>query len=283
MQITHLQKKLSQAYLVLVPAWATALALGVGHISYKIYLPIWLINVVIMIISTWILGLHIIKDHDAPNKEIAIAAFLLIVPTILTSMFFGLGPPPETPAKWLATATEQEIRFIMLIIEGVFIALGFAALREKLRNTQGSFYSMLGFTAIIIAVPLFIFNMIFWSAYLPELFKIMTASGLEKTPDWFHPLREEFNLLTPVEIAIIYVGIAAFAASLKTAGWFSKKASTIYIATCFMAVVIIVFPRSSSLMPIPFFIATIPAAPFIIAYFMGVNLLKKANSLILEK
>jgi hypothetical protein len=278
MQINNFKRRLSQVYLSLVPVWSTIFALGVGYISYKIYLPVWIINVIIMVISAWILGLHIIKSNDTPKKQLAVAAFFLIIPTGLTSMFFGLGPPPETPAKWVATATEQEIRFIMLIIAGVFITLGFAVLRRKLNNTQGSFYSMLGFAAIQLAMPLFIFNMIFWGAYLPQLFKIMTSSALEKSPDWFHPVRDAINLLTPVEIVLIYVGVAAFAASIKAAGWISKKASFIYITICSVAALITVFPYSSRLFPVPFFIVTIPAAPFVIAYFMGINLLRKAGS-----
>jgi len=110
--------------------------MGVGYISYKIYLPIWIINVCLMLTASWILGLHVIKNHDVEKKHVAIGAFFLIVPWILVSMFFGLGPPPETPTGWVATATEQEIRYIMLVIAGVFMAVGFAALREKLKNTK---------------------------------------------------------------------------------------------------------------------------------------------------
>ena len=193
-------------------------------------------------------------------------------------MFFGLGPPPETAAAWVTTATEQQARFIMLIIAGIFIVLGFAVLREKLKITAGGLYSLIGFTALMVAIPLFIFNMIFWSAYLPELFKIMTASRLEKSPEWFQPVKYEINLLTPVEVAITYVGVAVFAAAIHSAGWFNKTASLIYISVCFVAFMITVLPYSSQLLPVPFFIVTIPAVPFAVAYYIGINLLRKAGN-----
>lgn len=231
----------------------------------------------IMVIAAWTLGLHVIRNHDTEKKQLALGAFFLIAPYLLISMFFGLGPPPETAMGWVATATEQQIRYIMLIIAGLFIFLGFAVLREKLKNTGESFYSAIGFTALMVAIPLFIVNMIFWSAYLPELFKIMTASDLEKRLEWFRPIREEFNLLTTVEVAITYFAVAAFAASLRAAGWFSKTSSLIYIVINFVALFITVLPFSPQLLSIPFFIVTIPAIPFLMPYFMGINLLRRVG------
>lgn len=48
-----------------------------------------------MIMASWILRLHIINNKNR-SEYIAIGAFCMIVPAILVSMFFGLGPPPET-------------------------------------------------------------------------------------------------------------------------------------------------------------------------------------------
>src|SRR3954451_15232322 len=137
MKRNNLKRNLSQVYLSLVPVRVSAFGLIVGYISYKVYLPVWIVNVCLMVTAAWILGLHVIRNPDAEKKQLAIGAFFLIVPYLFISMFFGLGPPPDTAAAWIATATEQQIRFIMLIIAGVFIAIGFAVLREKLKNTNG--------------------------------------------------------------------------------------------------------------------------------------------------
>src|SRR6476646_6348119 len=89
-------KMLSYIYLLFVPVIAAGLGFGVGHVSYKIYLPIWLLNVVLMTIGSWSLGLNFITRNGADGNKLAMAAFFLIVPWILISMFAGLGPPPET-------------------------------------------------------------------------------------------------------------------------------------------------------------------------------------------
>ena len=200
-QTNNLKRNVSQVYLSLVPLLGIIVGFGVGYISYKIYLPIWIINVCLMVTAAWFLGGHVIKNHDTERKHLAAGAFFLIVPWIIISMFFGLGPPPDTHAGWVATATEQQVRYLMLVIAGLFIAFGFSVLREKLKDTKGGFYSLLGYTAVMIAIPLFIINMIYWGTYLVELFKIVVASGSEKMPEWFLPTRKIFGLISLVEVA----------------------------------------------------------------------------------
>lgn len=153
-------QKISRIYLLLVPVLVTAFGFGIGKISYTYYLPIWLFNVVLMVLACWTLGLYIIKTKNK-NAQLASGAFFIVVPWIFVSMFFGLGPPPETAAGWAATATEQQVRYSMLVTAGIFIALGFAFLKEKLKEAGENYYSLLGFIAIIIAIPLFILDMLF--------------------------------------------------------------------------------------------------------------------------
>jgi hypothetical protein len=107
----------------------------------------------------------VIRKEDSEKKDLALGSFSLIIPWILISIFFGFGPPPENAAAWVATATEQQVRYSILVIAGVFIAFGSVVLREKLKNSGESFYSGLGYTAITIAIPLFIINMIFWGFF----------------------------------------------------------------------------------------------------------------------
>ena len=68
-------------------------------------------------------------------------------------MFAGLGPPPQTAIEWTATATEQQVRYFMLVICGVFIAFGFVGLRDILKTKGENFYSLLALTAVLIAIP----------------------------------------------------------------------------------------------------------------------------------
>ena len=172
---TNTAKLTSYLYLLLIPVMASALGFWVGHVSYKIYLPVWLVNVVLMTLASWTLGLHVIRVNNAEEKKLAVSAFFLIIPWILISMFAGLGPPPETAAAWTASATEQQVRYFMLVICGVSIAFGFVGLRDRIWAAGEDFYSNLSATAMLLAIPLFMINMLYWGFYLTELFRLQTS------------------------------------------------------------------------------------------------------------
>lgn len=232
-----------------------------------------------MLTSAWFLGLNVISKNDEEKKQLAFGGLLFIIPWILVSIFFGFGPPPEKAAEWVATATEQQIRYSLLITAGVFIALGFAVLREKLKNSEGDFYSNIGFTVIFIAIPLFIINMIFWGFFLTESFRILVTPGSEKMPEWFMPIRKQFGLISVVEVALTYLATAAFAEALKLAGLFNKTACRVYTIISLFAFLIILL---SSFCPEPFitvgFAVSIPAIPFIMPYLIGINLLRRVSN-----
>lgn len=233
-------------------------------------------NALLMLLAARHLGLHVIYEKDKEKKQYALSTLLLIIPWILVSIFFGFGPPPETAAAWTASAAEQQIRYSILVAAGISAALGFAALREKLKQAEGSFFAMIGFTAVIIAIPLFISNMIFWGFFLTESFKLSVAAGLEKMPEWFAPARKLFGLISVVEVALTYLATALFAQALYVSGWFSKTSAGIYIIISLSAFIIVIL---SACCPEPFvtagFAVSIPAIPFIMPYFMGINLLMR--------
>lgn len=272
-----LNRKTSRIYLLLVPLLVVIFGFGIGKISYTFYLPIWLINVILMVMASWILGLHVITKKTE-KTYLAAGAFFLIAPWILVSMFFGLGPPPETATGWVATATEQQVRYSMLTVAGVFITLGFTLLKEKLKNEGETYFSLLGFIAIIIAIPLFILDMLFWGFSLTESFKILVSANTEKLPEWFKPLSVLFGMISLVEVALTYLAITFFAISMNRVGWLGKTSSNVYILISLFAFILIVL---SAFLPEPFvtagFAVSIPAIPFLMPYFMGINLLRRAG------
>lgn len=278
-----LKRKASRIYLWLVPVLVVILGLSFGKTNYTFYLPIWILNVVLMVMASWILGLHVINDKNK-SKHIAVGAFCLIVPTILVSMFFGLGPPPETPAGWVATSTEQQVRYSMLTAAGIFIALGFTLLKEKQKNDGENYYSLLGSIAINIAIPLFILDMLFWGFSLTESFKILVATNTEKMPEWFKPLRQIFGMVSVVEVALTYLAIAFFSVSLNMTGRLSKTSKNIYIVLSLFAFLIIIL---SAFLPEPFvtagFAVSIPAIPFLMPYFISINLLKREGDQLIKQ
>ncbi len=277
MKSNLINRNASRIYLLLVPFLTAAFGFSLGKTNYTFYLPIWTINVFVMVLASWILGLHVI-NKKSDKTPLATGAFFLIVPWILVSMFFGLGPPPETASGWVATATEQQVRYSMLTVAGVFIALGFTLLKEKLKNEGESYYSLLGFVAIIIAIPLFILDMLFWGFSLTESFKILVSTNSEKLPDWFKPLRVLFGMISLVEVALTYLAITFFAFSMSRVGWLSKTSSKVYILISLLAFILIVL---SAFLPEPFvtagFAVSIPAIPFLMPYFIGINLLSRTE------
>jgi hypothetical protein len=260
-------RKLSQAYLTSIPPVSAALGFAVGHISYKIYLPVWIVAAFFMATAVWILG---------NKKNLAVNGAFLILPWLFISIFFGMGPPPGTAARWVQQATEQQARYTILTCSGIFMTIGFAILNQQLRKAGEHFYSLLGNTAIMIAIPLFIINMCYWGFFLTASFRFFTEEGSVQRPDWYRVSGDFFYVISIVEISLIYVGTAAFAVSLKKAGLFKPTASRVYIIFCFIGLLLDILPPR---WPEPFatlsYLPSIPAVPMIMPYLIGIQLLRK--------
>ncbi len=269
-------RKISYIYLLSIPVIGFILAFNIGYSSYKIYVPLWIINSILMVYSAWVLGFSKIRSGNKEAALTAKGAFLLIIPFILISMFAGLGPPPETAIKWVETMTEQQVRYFMLVIAGIFIAFGFAILREKLREEGENYYSKLGWMAISIAIPLFIINMLYWGFYLSELFKIQVSTGIENRPEWFVPIRKLFGLISVVEVSLTYLATALFAISFNITGKIGRTSCRAYVLiSCIALLIIVLSAFFEEQFLIAGFIVSIPAVPFIMPYLIALNLLKK--------
>jgi hypothetical protein len=229
-----------------------------------------------MVLASWTLGLKVIKLKDTKKTFLAKGAFFLIIPVILTSIFAGIGIPPEKMSAWVETEMEQKIRYFILVVSGIFVAYGFVVIREKLKQDGENFYSLLSWTSISIAIPLFILNMLYWGFFLPELFKIELGNGIESHPEWYLPIRQHFGLISIAEVALTYIATAFIAIALNLNGTITKTASKIYVLISLSAFVLIVLSAFfQKQMFIPNFVLSIPAVPFLMPYFIGINILKK--------
>ncbi len=118
---------------------------------------------------------------------------------------------------------------------------------------------------------------------LSETYKIKLASGSGKTPDWFLPAINQIWILSVVEVSLTYFTIIAFAAALKSANWFRKIPSRIYIIISILAIVCILlqplYSGSVVFSGFPYYPFMIPAIPFFLIYFIGVNLLRKVGTI----
>lgn len=274
-----MKRTLSQAYLILVPFIGTILAFQIGYVSYQIYLPIWLLNVTLMSIASWFLGLRVITLENKEDRRTAMSAFFLIIPFILISLFAGLGPPPETAQGWVETTTEQQIRYFMLVMAGIFIALGFITLKDNLKGRGEDLFSVISVAFIAIAIPLFTINMLYWGFFLPELFKIKVESLNAGLPEWFLPTRRLFGVISATEVALTFLAISSLALSLYLTGYFRRLPSIIYVFIGILAAAAMVL---SLFLPGPLetvgFALSIPASPFLMPYFIGINLLRHVGN-----
>ena len=278
MKQSKLKLALSQIYLTLVPFLMFTLAIAIGHISYKIYLPIWAIHICIMIACAWTLGAGNFKTSDKEKKRQIIIALFLLTPFALLSILFGIGSPPPDPATYLATANEQQLRYAFLIIGSLSVAGGLSLLRESLKKAGETFYSWLGLVSIMIAAPLFV---VYASSdsFLIETLKIRVASASAKMPEWYNPIANHITMIGLVEVALIYLSVAAFATSLKNLSWFKKTSSNIYVIASLIGFILIsIGPFSPKPVQIAGFIVGIPAIPFIMPYLIGINLLKRSSN-----
>ena len=286
MRNQKLYRNISQVYLSIVPIISAAIGFTVNNVSYQTYLPIWITNVFLMLAGCWILGANSILTSNNEKKYLAVSGFLLIVPWIFFSIFAGMGSPPGTYAEWVSNEFEQQVRYAFLITGGVVLTIGFAVLKDIIKDTIGSIFSSIGFTAILIAMILFILDMSYWHSFSPETFKTKEAISLNKLPEWHRPVQKLFLVISIVEVSLTYLATAAFAVSLKSAEWFKKGASLVYIITGLLAFILVAlygfYPENITINGFPFYPFMIPAIPFVMPFYIGINLLRRAGKLNLE-
>lgn len=273
------KQKLSLVYLCLIPLIVVAIGFGVGHVSYKVYLPVWIVNACFMIIAIWNLGARNLSSDNRETKHQVIAALLMFAPWLLFSVFAGMGPPPATLQGWVNAAAEQQIRYTILIAGGIVFALGAALLKIKLQSAGENLYSVMASAAISLAMPLFIINMAFWGYYLTDAFRVFILLGVTKRPDWYAPIKSLFYVISIAEVLLIYLGTVLFAVSLRVTGLFNPVACRYYIIFGLAGMVLVVLPPY---WPEPFgtagFLVAIPAIPFIMPYLIGIHLLKHTKN-----
>ncbi|MVM31162.1 hypothetical protein GO755_14060 [Spirosoma sp. HMF4905] len=272
------RQALSRFYLTLVPFLAAGVALGLGHSSPQLYLPIWLAHAALMAIAVWGLGKNCFFNPDPEQRQLGNIALLVIIPWIGFTVFAGMGPPPTSIPEWLNTVTEQQIRYSLLIAGGILITVALTLLANKLRQSGEQPYWLLGLLAMGVALPLFILNMAYWGSFLGESFTNFSAASLAKRPDWYLSMRALFNWISGVEVALLYLVTAAFGLALQSANWFRSKACRLYVFFSLVGALLGVLPSFSfEPLEIATYLVSIPAFPFIMPYLMALNLLNLAN------
>lgn len=267
-----LSQKLSYIFLLAVPFLVTAMAFIFGHCSHLIYLPAWLVNMLLMSIAVRTLG-------RSKNEAVCRSTWFLIMSWAPISVFAGMGPPPETAEGWAALAWEQQLRYCILIVSGMMTTIGFLRLYDTLNVGSAYRFANIGKAMFLIALPLFIANMIYWGFFLTNVFVEYTQPGAPAKPEWLQTVSRVFTVVRMIEVSLIYLGTATFTYVLGVSGRINRLACSIYIFFCFLGAILNLLPAG---LAEPFatanYVSYIPAITLLMPYLIGVNLLQRAGT-----
>ncbi|MFZ0061337.1 MAG: hypothetical protein WAL47_04810 [Pyrinomonadaceae bacterium] len=226
--------------------------------------------------AAWTLGARAIRSDVQNRRQLALAGTLLVAPFAMVALLWvGLGGP------WAATAAENQMRYLVLILMAISAAGGFVMLREALNEAGERFYSTLGFAAAIMAGPLYVI----WNAFTFGLYVSLERGG-EIAPALL-PLGPFQNLLLALAVGLTYFAAAAYAVSLARIDLLGRKASLAYLILNIIAlslvVILIVEHPAPSAESVPWYampgiILCIPALPLIMPTLLGVVLLRRAGA-----
>src|SRR5438067_5935657 len=207
------------------------------------------------------------------RRLLGLAGILLVAPFALVALLWiGLGGP------WQATAAENQMRYLVLIVMATAIAGGFVVLREALSEAGERFYATLGFGAIMLSGPLYVV----WNIFAFGVFFAKEHAG--EVPQALHSLGDIFDVLLFVAGFLTYLATVAFAASLGRVQWLGRRSTRAFMIVNGIALLFLVIrglqypdPRATPWYTSPGFIVGIPAVPFIMPFLFGVVLLRRAG------
>jgi len=224
-------------------------------------------------IAAWTLSAGAIRADVQGRRLLGLAGTLLVTSFAPVALLWvGIGGP------WQATAAENEMRYLVLIVMAAAIAGGFVVLREALSGAGERFYATLGFAAIMLSGPLYLI----WNIFAFAAFFGKEHAG--EMPTAIVSLRDMLDLLLFVAAFLTYLATAAFAASLGRVQWLGRGGARAFmivngVALLFLVLRGVQYPdgRATPWYTNPGFIVGIPAVPFIMPFLLGVVLLRRAG------
>ena len=268
-------RRVSYVFLCIVP-FLSFVVVGVRAFRVPgIYQAAGLAYFAAIAIAAWTLSAGAIRADMQGRRLLGLAGTLLVTPFALVALLWvGLGGP------WQATAAENQMRYLVLIVMATAIAAGFVVLREALSEAGERFYATLGFAAIMLSGPLYLI----WNTFAFGVFFAKEHAG--EIPQALRSLGDTFDLLLFVAGFLTYFATAAFAASLGRVQLLGRRAARAFMIVSGVALLFLVirglhYPDPKALSTpwytSPGFIVGIPAVPFIMPFLFGVVLLRRAG------
>ena len=268
-------RRVSYVFLCIVP-FLSFVVVGVRAFRVPgVYQAVGVVYFAAIAIAAWTLSAGAIRGDVQGRRLLGLAGTLLVTPFALVALLWvGLGGP------WQATAAENQMRYLVLIVMATAVAGGFVVLREALSEAGERFYTTVGFAAIMLSGPLYLI----WNTFAFGVFFAKEHAG--EVPQALHSLGDTFDLLLFVAAFLTYFATAAFAASLGRAQWLGRRATRVFIIVSSVALLFLMIrgvqypdPRALSTpwYTSPGFVVGIPAVPFIMPFLFGVVLLQRAG------
>ena len=112
MQKTSIVRQLSQMSLWAFPFISGAFFAFFPFNGWQPHIAVALGHAVLIGAAVWILDADVLKSGDARQRAVLAAGALLLASVGIVSTLFGMGPPPQDPAVYLATRGDQQLRYI---------------------------------------------------------------------------------------------------------------------------------------------------------------------------
>src|SRR5712691_936581 len=162
MPLSHFDRRISYVFLCATPFLVGIFAAVRALRIPGVYHAIGGVLFAAICIAAWTLGARAIRADAQDRRLLGLAGTLLVTPFALVALLWvGLGPP------WVATAAENQMRYLVLIVMAIAVAGGFVVLKEALSEAGERFHSTLGFAAIILGGPSLY---LLWNAFMFEVF-----------------------------------------------------------------------------------------------------------------
>ena len=268
-------RRVSYAFLSAVPILSFAVVGVRGFRISGIYQTIGVVYFAAIAVATWTLGGNAIRADGQGRRLLALAGKLLVTPFALIALFWvGLGGP------WQSTVAENEMRYVTLIVMSAAVAGGFVVLREALREAGENFYASLGFAAVMLSGPLYVV----WNIFALGAYFGKEHAG--ETPAAIVSLHDTLDFVLFVAGFLTYFATAAFAASMRRVQWLGRKTTWAFMIVTAVALLFLLirglhYPDPNALSTpwysSPGFVVGIPIVPYIMPYFFGVVLLRRAG------
>ena len=272
---------LSFLFLFLVPfVFSPLVAFRALRIA-GLYQVIGIVCFLVTAVAVWCLGKGAIRARESAPRLFGLAGLLLVFPfAIGLLLWIGLGGP------WQATTTENEMRYVVLIVMSVCVASGFVVLKEATGEYGERLLATLGFGATLIGGPCYVI----WNTFAVGAYMAKNHTGA--VPPAIITMMDMLDVLLFIAGFLTYLATAAFALSLARIQWLGHRVAQVFaiisgIAVLFLIVRGMNYPdpkaTSSPWYTNPRIIVGIPAVPFIMPALIGVMLLRRAGDTGIEK